>query len=96
MAYRAALEDSVLDPEILKITLLSLFSLLFMEQGSDIYAIQRLWDHGVEVAVVDEQNQQDPNFSTVKSPNQKTQEALKKGISVAQKTKSDAVLGKRP
>ena len=46
--------------------------------------------------MVDEQNQQDPNFSTVDSPNPENPAALKKGISVAQKTKSDLVLATDP
>ena len=95
LAYRAALEDSVLDPEILKNNAPKLVFTPIHGTGA-ISAIPALWDHGVEVAVVDEQNQQDPNFSTVKSPNPENSEALKKGISVAQKTKSDAVLGSDP
>ena len=95
LAYRAALEDSVLDPEILKDNAPKLVFTPIHGTGA-ITAIPALWDHGVEVAVVDEQNQQDPNFSTVKSPNPENPEALKKGISVAQKTKSNLVLGSDP
>ena len=47
-------------------------------------------------AIVDEQNRQDPNFNTVDSPNPENPEALKLAISVAQKTKSDLVLGSDP
>ena len=61
-----------------------------------ISSIPALWDHGVEVAIVDEQNRQDPNFNTVDSPNPENPEALKLAISVAQKTKSDLVLGSDP
>ena len=95
LAYRAALEDAVLDPEILKENAPKLVFTPIHGTGA-ISAIPALWDHGVEVAVVDEQNQQDPNFSTVKSPNPENPEALKKGISVAQKTKSNFVLGSDP
>ena len=95
LAYRAALEDAVLDPEILKENALKLVFTPIHGTGA-ISAIPALWDHGVEVAVVEEQNQQDPNFSTVKSPNPENPEALKKGISVAQKTKSNLVLGSDP
>ena len=95
LAYRAALEDSVLDPEILKDHAPKLVFTPIHGTGS-ISAIPALWDHGVEVAVVDEQNQQDPNFSTVDSPNPENPEALKKGISIAQKTKSDLVLASDP
>ena len=95
LAYRAALEDAVLDPEILKENAPKLVFTPIHGTGA-ISAIPALWDHGVEVAVVDEQNQQDPNFSTVKSPNPENPEALKMGISVAQKTKSSLVLGSDP
>ena len=95
LAYRAALEDSVMDPEILKDHAPKLVFTPIHGTGS-ISAIPALWDHGVEVAVVDEQNQQDPNFSTVDSPNPENPAALKKGISVAQKTKSDLVLATDP
>ena len=95
LAYRAALEDAVLDPEILKENAPKLVFTPIHGTGA-ISAIPALWDHGVEVAVVEEQNQQDPNFSTVKSPNPENPEALKMGISVAQKTKSSLVLGSDP
>ena len=95
LAYRAALEDAVMDPELLKENAPKLVFTPIHGTGS-ISAIPALWDHGVEVAIVDEQNQQDPNFSTVVSPNPENAEALKKGISVAKKTKSDLVLGSDP
>lgn len=95
LAYRAALEDAVLDPEILKENAPKLVFTPIHGTGS-ISAIPALWDHGVEVAVVDEQNKFDPNFSSVLSPNPENPEALKKGIAVAQKTKSDFVLGSDP
>ena len=95
LAYRAALEDAVMDPEILKENAPKLVFTPIHGTGA-IASIPALWDHGVEVAVVDEQNKQDPNFSTVISPNPENPEALKKGISVAQKTKADLVLGSDP
>lgn len=95
LAYRAALEDAVLDPEILTENAPKLVFTPIHGTGS-ISAIPALWDHGVEVAVVDEQNKFDPNFSSVLSPNPENPEALKKGIAVAQKTKSDFVLGSDP
>lgn len=95
LAYRAALEDAVLDPEILKKHAPKLVFTPIHGTGA-IAAIPALWDHGVEVAVVDEQNQHDPNFSTVISPNPENPEALKKGIAVAVKTKADLVLASDP
>ena len=82
LSYRAALEDSVLDPDILKKENLKLVFTPIHGTGG-ITAIPALWDHGVEVCVVDEQNIQDPNFSTVSSPNPENPESLKLGISVA-------------
>ena len=95
LAYRAALEDAVLDPDTLKANAPKLVFTPIHGTGS-ISAIPALWDHGVEVAVVDEQNKFDPNFSSVRSPNPENPEALKMGIAVAQKTKSEFVLGSDP
>ncbi len=95
LAYRAALEDSVLDPEMLKKHAPKLVFTPIHGTGA-IAAIPALWDHGVDVAVVDEQNKHDPNFSTVKSPNPENPEALKAGIAVAKKTKSALVMGSDP
>ena len=55
LAYRAALEDAVLDPDILKDNAPKLVFTPIHGTGA-ISAIPALWDHGVEVAVVDEQN----------------------------------------
>jgi phosphoglucomutase len=95
LAYRAALEDAVLDPEVLQKHAPKIVFTPIHGTGA-ISAIPALWDHGVEVVVVDEQNKQDPNFSTVESPNPENPEALKLGISVARKTKSDLVMGSDP
>jgi len=95
LAYRAVLEEAVLDPEMLKNQRLKLVFTPIHGTGA-ITAVPALWDHGVEVCVVDEQNIQDPNFSTVNSPNPENEEALKMGIGVAKKTRSDLVLGSDP
>ncbi len=95
LLYRAALEDAVLDPEMLKNHAPKLVFTPIHGTGA-IASIPALWDHGVEVAVVDEQNVQDPNFGTVKSPNPENPEALKLGINVARKTKCDLILGSDP
>ena len=55
-----------------------------------------LWDHGVQVVLVDEQGTEDANFSTVNSPNPENAEALSMGIKVANKTKSSYVFGSDP
>ena len=95
LSYRAALEDSVLDPEMLQENTLKLVFTPIHGTGA-ISAVPALWDHGVEVVVDEEQNKHDPNFSTVQSPNPENPEALKRGISVARKTKTDLVLGSDP
>ncbi len=95
LSYRAALEDAVLDPEMLQKNAPKLVFTPIHGTGA-ISAIPALWDHGVEVVVDDEQNKHDPNFSTVQSPNPENPEALKRGISVARKTKADLVMGSDP
>ena len=95
LSYRAALEDAVLDPELLQQHAPKIVFTPIHGTGA-ISAIPALWDHGVEVVVVDEQNKPDPDFSTVQSPNPENPEALKLGISVARKTKAELVMGSDP
>ena len=95
LSYRAALEDAVLDPELLQQHAPKVVFTPIHGTGA-ISAIPALWDHGVEVVVVDEQNKPDPNFTTVQSPNPENPEALKLGISVARKTKTELVMGSDP
>ena len=95
LSYRAALEDAVFDPELLQRHAPKIVFTPIHGTGA-ISAIPALWDHGVEVVVVDEQNKHDPNFTTVQSPNPENPEALKLGISVARKTKTELVMGSDP
>ena len=95
MAYLAALEDAVIDPDLIKDNPPKLVFTPIHGTGS-IASVPALWDHGVEVALVDEQNSHDSNFTTVKSPNPENPEALEMGIRVAKKTKSDVVIGSDP
>ena len=95
LSYRAALEDAVLDPDMLQKNAPKMVFTPIHGTGA-ISAIPALWDHGVDVVVVDEQNKHDPNFSTVQSPNPENPEALKRGISVARKTKTELVMGSDP
>ena len=95
MAYLAALEDAVIDPELMLTNPPKLVFTPIHGTGS-IAVIPALWDHGVDVALVDEQNSHDSNLTTVKSPNPENPEALEMGIKVAKKTKSDAVIGSDP
>ncbi len=95
MAYKGCLEDAVLNPELLKITSPKIVFTPIHGTGA-ISSVPALWDHGVQVALVDEQGIADPNFSTVKSPNPENAEALSLGIKVALKTKSPYVFGSDP
>ena len=95
MAYKGCLEDAVLDPELLKKASPKIVFTPIHGTGA-ISSVPALWDHGVQVALVDEQGGADSNFSTVSSPNPENAEALSLGIKVAQKTKSSYVLGSDP
>ena len=95
MAYKGCLEDAVINPELLKKTSPKIVFTPIHGTGA-ISSVPALWDHGVQVALVDEQGVADPNFSTVSSPNPENQEALALGIKIAKKTKSPYVLGSDP
>ncbi|MFP6887448.1 MAG: phospho-sugar mutase [Opitutales bacterium] len=95
LAYRAILEEAVLDAETLKGHCPKIVFTPIHGTGG-ISAIPALWDHGVEVASVDGQTKPDPNFPTVKSPNPENPEAFKQGIAVARKIKAKAVIATDP
>jgi len=95
LAYKGALEDAVLDPKLLKENPPKIVFTPIHGTGA-ISSVPALWDHGVNVALVDEQGTLDPNFSSVSSPNPESPEALSLAIKVAQKTKSDFVMGSDP
>jgi phosphoglucomutase len=95
MAYKGCLEDAVINPELLKKISPKIVFTPIHGTGA-ISSVPALWDHGVQVALVDEQSEADPNFSTVKSPNPENAEALTQGIKVANKTKSPYVFASDP
>ena len=95
MAYKGCLEDAVLNPDLLKQTAPKIVFTPIHGTGA-ISSVPALWDHGVQVVLVDEQGSEDPNFSTVNSPNPENAEALSMGIKVANKTKSSYVFGSDP
>ncbi len=95
LAYRAQLEDAVLDPDVMRLHAPKIVFTPIHGTGG-IAAIPALWSHDVEVASVDAQSKPDPNFSTVKSPNPENAEALRQGIAVARKTKAAAVMASDP
>ena len=95
LSYAAVLEDAVLSPNLLNEQSVKLvFSPIHGTGG--ISTIPALLDHGVDVVTVKSQNQFDPNFSSVKSPNPENKEALSLSIDEAKRTKSDAVLASDP
>ncbi|MDR1413517.1 MAG: phospho-sugar mutase [Puniceicoccales bacterium] len=52
--------------------------------------------HDIKCDIVQEQNDQDPNFSTVKSPNPENKDALAMSIALAKKVNADLVLATDP
>jgi len=95
IAYKGALEDAVLNPDLLRKVSPKLVFTPIHGTGA-ISSVPALWDHGVQVVLVDEQNISDPNFSSVSSPNPENAEALSMGIKLAKKTNSPYVLGSDP
>ena len=95
VAYRSILEEAVLDADLLKAHCPKIVFTPIHGTGG-VSAVPALRDHGVEVASVEEQSRQKPNFPTVESPNPENPEAFKMGISVAKKIKAKAVLATDP
>jgi len=95
MAYKGALEEAVLNPGVLK-TIAPKIVFTPIHGTGAISSVPALWDHGAQVALVDEQSKEDANFGTVKSPNPENPEALLLGIKIAKKTKSPYVFASDP
>ena len=93
--YLSALEDSVLNIELLQEHCPKVVFTPIHGTGA-ISSVPGLWELGANIKVFDEQNDFDPNFSSVKSPNPENPEALSKAINFAKKTNSDVVLGTDP
>jgi phosphoglucomutase len=95
-AYMKRLETLVLDRErIAKARELKIVYTPIHGTGS-IVVKPILRKLGVNFSVVPEQDQMDGRFPTVKSPNPENAEALKLGIALAQKEKSDLVAATDP
>jgi phosphoglucomutase len=95
MLYKGCLEDAVLNPDLLKSISPKIVFTPIHGTGA-ISSVPALWDHGVQVSLVDEQSEADANFSTVNSPNPENAEALTLGIKIANKTKSPYVFASDP
>ncbi len=93
--YLSALEDSVLNIDLLQEHCPKVVFTPIHGTGA-ISSVPGLWELGANIKVFDEQNDFDPNFSSVQSPNPENPEALSKAINFAKKTNSDLVLGTDP
>ncbi len=65
--------------------------------GSGYLPVMKILDRlGINVTVVEEQKNPDPEFSTVKVPNPEFKETLSKGIALADQIRADVVFGTDP
>jgi len=95
-AYMKRLETIVLDPEIVRAgkTLRVVFTPL---HGTGSVTVPPMLERlGFNFQIVKEQEQFDPRFSTVKSPNPENAEALTLGIALAEKNGADIVIATDP
>ena len=95
LSYAATLEEAVLSPNLIKDNPPKIVFSPIHGTGA-ISAVPSLLDHGVDVKVVKTQNNFDPNFSSVKSPNPENKEALSAAIEEGKKTNADAIIGSDP
>lgn len=94
-AYFDALEENVLDPDVLEESPPKVVFTPNHGTGA-ISAMPLLEAFGVEVIPVEEQMVQDPRFPTVKSPNPEIATAFDKALVLAEETGADAVIATDP
>ena len=95
-AYMARLETLILDPELVAAAK-SLRIVYTPIHGTGSVIIKPMLKRlGFHFDVVAEQDRPDGNFPTVQSPNPENAEALRLGITLAQKTKADLVIATDP
>ena len=94
-SYAATLEEAVLSHDTLKDHSPKIVFSSIHGTGS-ISTVPCLMDHGVDVQVVKSQDNFDPNFSSVESPNPENKEALSAAIQQGKKSNADAVIGSDP
>ncbi|MDR2778821.1 MAG: phospho-sugar mutase [Puniceicoccales bacterium] len=93
--YQSAVRETILREDLLKNNAIDVvFSPLHGTGG--VATIPLLKVNKISHSVVDEQNDQDPNFSTVKSPNPESKEALDVSIALAKRKNADLVLATDP
>jgi len=96
-AYRQRLETLVLDRSIVDAAKSSLRIVFTPLHGTGSVTLNPMLKRlGFNLEVVLEQDQFDPRFSTVKSPNPENAEALTMGIDLAQKINADLVIATDP
>ena len=94
-AYLETLRHSLIDPSVFRGSGLKVvFSPIHGTGG--IQSVPALKGTGIEVLTVAEQDEQDPRFPTVKSPNPENAEALKMAIELAEKEGADLVMATDP
>ena len=95
LAYIAALEDAVLSPDLIKEHSPKIILSPIHGTGA-ISSIPALWEFGANIRILEDQNDFDPNFSSVISPNPENEEALSGAINLAKKLNFEAVFGTDP
>ncbi|MFW5882880.1 MAG: phospho-sugar mutase [Verrucomicrobiota bacterium] len=94
-AYMAALEENVLDADVLRERKPKVVFTPIHGTGS-IMSVPLMERFGVEVVKVPEQERLDANFPSVKSPNPENSEALKLAIAKADEVGADVVMATDP
>src|SRR5205807_785246 len=95
-AYMKRIESSIVDPSVLH-SAKSLRIVFTPLHGTGAVTLKPMLQRlGFNFEIVKEQEEFDPRFSTVKSPNPENAEALTLGIELARKTKSDIVIATDP
>lgn len=94
-SYLKVIEESILDIKLLRVNSPKIVFTPIHGTGqvSIVPLLQRL---NIEYSVVKEQMVMDAGFSSVKSPNPENEEALSKGIKLAEKIQADVVIGTDP
>lgn len=95
-AYMRRLESLVVDPKVIR-EAKSLRIVFTPLHGTGSVTLKPMLERlGFNFEIVKEQDQFDPRFSTVKSPNPESAEALTMGIELARKTNADIVIATDP
>ncbi len=94
-AYYEVLEENVIDPDLFE-EARPKFVLTPNHGTGAVSAVPLLEAFNVDFHPVEEQMVQDPNFSTVKSPNPENAEAFEHALKLAEEIQADAVIATDP